>query len=173
MHLLSLAAVLILILLGGFLIKLKPPTPAADQQIAREVVESAKKREPFLSDGFPGNREAKSTPPEMDFFSLSHFIHTVANSHRHVDSSHFSTNRDSRSCFLVKNLSHAQMPLGHSISGKNEYDELTLTDRWGTAYHIHRLDRNLIELTSAGPDKSMGTNGDLHITAKDLKYLNY
>lgn len=47
-------------------------------------------------------------------------------------------------------------PEGQSLNGENE-----LLDRWGTPIFFHQLTADLMELRSAGPDRTLWTDDDL------------
>ncbi|MGI9241719.1 MAG: hypothetical protein ACR2RV_13035, partial [Verrucomicrobiales bacterium] len=48
-----------------------------------------------------------------------------------------------------------------------------LTDQWGTAFDIHPLSSTAVEIRSAGPDRKMHTEDDLHnVTSSGQDILN-
>ena len=117
---------------------------------------------PLTADRLLLNHGTPDSTASQDIQLLAEVISTLGHSYRHVDTIEFSNNAALTELLLGKpHLSHPELSSTHSILGRDEHGHLALTDRWGTAYHLHLVDRSRIELVSAGPDETFGTPDDL------------
>ena len=68
------------------------------------------------------------------------------------------TNADIMKAVMGGNPKQAQLgpPEGQSMNAEGE-----LVDRWGTPYFFHQLSGDLMEIRSAGPDKTLWTSDDV------------
>lgn len=68
------------------------------------------------------------------------------------------TNAEIMKAVMGGNPRQAQLgpPEGQSLNASGE-----LLDRWGTPYFFHQLSSNLMEIRSAGPDKTLWTSDDI------------
>ena len=68
------------------------------------------------------------------------------------------TNAEIMKAVMGGNPKQAQLgpPEGQSLSANGE-----LVDRWGTPYFFHQLSSELMEIRSAGPDKTLWTSDDI------------
>ena len=68
------------------------------------------------------------------------------------------TNAEIMKAVMGGNPKQAQLgpPEGQSMSANGE-----LLDRWGTPYFFHQLSSDLMEIRSAGPDKTLWTSDDI------------
>ena len=117
---------------------------------------------PLTADRLLLDHGTSDSTASQDIRLLSDVISTLGHSYRHVDTIEFSNNGALTELLLGKpGLSHPELSPAHSILGKDEHGDRALTDRWGTAYHVHLVDRTRIEFISAGPDQTFGTPDDL------------
>ena len=68
------------------------------------------------------------------------------------------TNAEIMAAIMGKNPHQAVLgpPEGISLNSRGE-----LVDEWGTPYFFHQLSKDVMEIHSAGPDKTMGTADDI------------
>ncbi len=163
-YLISLFALIILVT-GYFLLKPDGQTKPQETNELLEVQPPEKNGEDevlLLGDHMLAEHGLSRTPAAYDVRLLHDFIETANLENRHIDTYFFSTNPDLTEILLGKEgMSRPQLSANQPVIGKNQYGETVLIDRWKTPYRVHLVERNLIEIFSAGPDQKMGTSDDL------------
>jgi len=146
-------------------------TQTATEEIQEPSAEIEEEKR-LLGDHMLENHAAASTPPALDTRIVHQFVQTANMENRHIDTFYFSTNPDLTEVLLGKEgMSHPQIKASHPIIGKNQYGEIVMVDRWKTPYRVHLMERNNIEIFSAGPDKQMGTEDDFRWPPEEPKEL--
>lgn len=144
------------------LLKNKSNSTDTSQNKTQVTAPSSEETKPLLGENMLAQHAAPEAHPSLDTRIVHQFIQTANRENRHIDTFYFSTNPDLTEILLgKKGMSHPQLKANHPIIGKNQYNETVMLDRWETPYHVHLIERNNIEIISAGPDKTMGTEDDL------------
>lgn len=175
---------LLLVAIFGFLIR--QIKPVSIEQKAETGVEAPEV--PYAEEGVE-DQIARDIPDPNDSRLLRHPNGTVSFLPSVEVSRTLSTSADPRNdldlldqVFSFYRFAFKENPVGvenfeftQSLRGKNPKSVIfvaddspalkgnELVDRWGTPYFFHPISRDQIEITSAGPDKTLWTNDDIEL----------
>lgn len=155
-----------------YLFSIRPTTPeAADSGAAAETdgVSPASthstapaKKEPLIGEIILRDYASPATSPENDLTSLAHLMDNFTLLVKSAADLPLSGNEDWAAALRGANPAHERfLPDQHAALDAQG----RLVDRWGTPLFFHALGTRQFELRSAGPDKKLWTDDDVHRNA--------
>ena len=153
------------LLLGGLVLYLY--LQKGRQAVSRAIVEAGMKRQQQAAEKMarlPGdailqNYALPHTRPQEDLDSLSHTFSNLFLLIKGDAPFHLGANEEFAAALRGKN--RTQLPF--VSAGHPAFNSLgQLVDRWGSPLHFHVESHDRIEIRSAGPDRQMWTEDDLH-----------
>ena len=117
---------------------------------------------PLLGEVILRDYASPSTSPENDLTSLAHLMDNFTLLVKSAADRPLSANEDWAATLRGLNLAHERfLPDQHvALDAQGR-----LVDRWGTPLFFHALGDHRFELRSAGPDKKLWTDDDVHRNA--------
>lgn len=144
-----------------FLMRPAPVPVASDRDLPaplEPVITPPPPLVPVLADTMLVNYASDETSGKEDLNLMATFLDSVFLLIKQRDTADYATNEDLVE-FLQGNNSHQSPFLNQSFRAINEDGQLI--DRWGSPLIVHPVSRKLLELRSAGPDKTPYTEDDL------------
>ncbi|MEI9865221.1 MAG: hypothetical protein WDN00_11865 [Limisphaerales bacterium] len=117
---------------------------------------------PLLGEVILRDYASPSTSPENDLTSLAHLMDNYTLLVKSAFDRPLSANEDWAAALRGLNPAHERFLPDKSIALD---DQGRLVDRWGTPLFFHAIGNRQFELRSAGPDKKLWTDDDVHRNA--------
>lgn len=120
------------------------------------------KTEPLIGEIILRDYATPVTSPENDLTSLAHLMDNFTLLVKSASTLPLSANEDWAAALRGENPAHERFLPDHHIALDTQG---RLVDRWGTPLFFHALGSRQFELRSAGPDKKLWTDDDVHRNA--------
>ena len=136
--------------------------PDSNLVATNHLIASSEKSEPLIGEAILRGYGTSASTPENDLTLMAHLMDNFSLLVKSAANRPMSINEDWAAAFRGMNPAHERfLPDQHvalNASGQ-------LVDRWQTPLFFHPLGNHRFEIRSAGPDKTMWTEDDLHRNA--------
>ncbi len=148
-------------LYGGRLYVLKKAAEVQAQEKLREAIaqQSAMQVQPLPGDDMLQNYAKPGTRPQDDLHALAHVFSNLALLIKSEPPFRMGANEEFAAALRGQNA----VKLNFVSEGSRAFNaQGQVIDRWGNALFFHVSDRTRIDIRSAGPDRQLWTDDDLH-----------
>jgi hypothetical protein len=140
----------------------RTPQPRKPTVVARAPVAETNRPAPLIGESILRGYGSSESPAEHDLTEVAHLMENYTLLVKNYATQPLSANEDWAAALRGQNPAHERfLPDNHpafNAQGK-------LVDRWGTPLFFHALGGGRFELRSAGPDRKLWTDDDIHRNA--------